>query len=127
VLLAGIVVGLVVGLLLGGRLDNLLEIRLRWAPAIILSVVIGFGTEVAIREGVALADQLRLPLYALSIGRLFAAHWLNRDQPGLPGPSFAIFSPTPTGESTCASSQARTPRRHGWQSSASDGWFRRHA
>jgi DHA3 family macrolide efflux protein-like MFS transporter len=83
VLLAGIVLGLIVGLLLGGRLDNLVDIRLRWAPAIVLAVIIRFATELSIREGVAFADQLRLPLYALSFGLLFTALWLNRDQPGL--------------------------------------------
>jgi MFS family permease len=83
VLIAGILLGLLVGLLLGGRLSHLLEIRLRWAPAILFSVVLRFGTELALREGLPFAEQLRLPLFALSFGILFAALWLNRDHSGL--------------------------------------------
>ncbi len=80
---AAILLGLAGGLLLGGRLDNLLHVRLRWAAAIFLAVVVRFGTELAIRNGIEAADTLRLPLYALAFTTLFSGLWANREQPGL--------------------------------------------
>ncbi len=82
-LLAGIVVGIILGLLLGGRLDNLLQVRLRWAGAIFLAVLVRFGTEAAVRSGFPAAEALRLPLFALGFGLLALTLWANRDQPGL--------------------------------------------
>jgi MFS family permease len=82
-LLAGVVLGLAAGLLAGGRLQNLVDVRLRWATAIFLAVVIRFGTELGVRLEVPPFDQLRLPLFALGFGVLFAGLWANRDRPGL--------------------------------------------
>ncbi|MDQ3871674.1 MAG: DUF5317 domain-containing protein, partial [Chloroflexota bacterium] len=80
---AAIVLGLIAGLLLGARLESLLRVRLRWAAAIVLAVVVRFGTEVAIRNGLQVADALRLPLYALAFATLFCGLWANRERPGL--------------------------------------------
>jgi DHA3 family macrolide efflux protein-like MFS transporter len=82
-LLAGVVLGLAAGLLAGGRLQNLVDVRFRWAAAIFLAVVVRFGTELAVRLGIPLFDALRIPLFALGFGVLFAGLWVNRDKPGL--------------------------------------------
>lgn len=82
-LLAAIVLGLCGGLLLGGRLDNLLGVRLRWTAAIFLAVLVRFGTELAIRNGIEAADALRLPLYTIAFTTLFCGLWANRQRPGL--------------------------------------------
>jgi MFS family permease len=82
-LLAGVVLGLAAGLLAGGRFQNLLDVRLRWATAIFVAVVIRFGTELAVRLNVPTADQLRLPLFAGAFAVLFGALWANRTRPGL--------------------------------------------
>ena len=63
-LIAGIVVGLIAGLLLGGRPGRLLDVRLRAPVLLFLAVVIRYGTELLLREGMPLAEQLRLPLFA---------------------------------------------------------------
>jgi MFS family permease len=83
VLIAGIVVGLVAGLLLGGKPGRLLDVRLRVPVLLFLAVVIRYGTELLLREGMPLADQLRLPLFATAFVIVFYGLWLNRDQPGL--------------------------------------------
>ncbi|HET7677424.1 MAG TPA: MFS transporter [Candidatus Limnocylindrales bacterium] len=82
-LLSGIVVGLVLGLLLGGRIDRLIEVRLRLVGLIFLAVILRFGTEMAIRSRMPLVDELRLPLFALAFGALIYGLWVNRDRPGL--------------------------------------------
>lgn len=91
-LVAGIVLGLIAGLLLGGRLQNLVDVRLRWGVAILFSVILRFGTELALREGVPLAETLRLPLFTASFGILFVALWMNRDQPGLLVAATGVFA-----------------------------------
>jgi hypothetical protein len=82
-LAAAIVLGLAGGLLLGGRLDNLLQVRLRWTATIFLAVLVRFGTELAIRNGISAAEALRLPLYTLAFATLFCGLWANRERPGL--------------------------------------------
>ncbi len=79
----GLVGGLVLGLLAGGKVGRLLDVRLRWAILIVLALALRFGTQIAIGNGVAAADQLRLPLYAGAFGILAVALWLNRRLPGL--------------------------------------------
>jgi len=83
VLISGIVVGLIAGLLLGGRPSRLLDVRLRAPILLFLAVAIRYGTELLLREGVPLADELRLPLFATAFAVLLYGLWLNRDQPGL--------------------------------------------
>lgn len=82
-LLIGVLLGLVAGLLLGGRLDALLEVKLRWRVLIFLALALRFGTEAAISYGLPLANELRLPLYATTFALLVCALWLNRSHPGL--------------------------------------------
>ncbi len=79
----GLLGGLIAGLLEGGKVGRLVDVRLRWALLILLALLLRFGTQTAIANGVALADQLRLPLYAAAFGILAVGLWLNRNLPGL--------------------------------------------
>jgi DHA3 family macrolide efflux protein-like MFS transporter len=83
VIVIGLLGGLILGFLAGGRIGRLLDVRLRWAILIVLALALRIGTQTAIANGVALADQLRLPLYAAAFGILAGALWLNRRLPGL--------------------------------------------
>lgn len=82
-LLTGIVIGLLLGVALGGRLSALVNVRLRYAALLLAAVALRYGTQALIAQGVAIADTLRVPLYALAFGTLLAALWLNRRSPGL--------------------------------------------
>lgn len=82
-LLIGAAVGLVLGLAAGGRIDALLNARLRFGLLILGAIVLRYGTQIAITNGVQIADQLRLPLYAAAFGVLAACLWLNREHAGL--------------------------------------------
>ena len=82
-ILIGLLGGLVLGLAAGGRLTRLVDVRLRWVGLILLALAIRIGTQVAIGNGVALAEALRLPLYATAFVILAGALWLNRRHPGL--------------------------------------------
>ena len=64
VLIGGIVLGLILGLLVGGRLSNLALVRLRLIPVIIAAVILRFGTETLLGQGVPIVETLRLPLLA---------------------------------------------------------------
>jgi MFS family permease len=77
------IVGLVLGLLAGGRLDALLNARLRFGALIVAAILLRYGTQIAIANDVQVADTLRLPLYAAAFGILAVCLWLNRDRPGL--------------------------------------------
>jgi MFS family permease len=83
VIVIGLLGGLILGLLAGGKVGRLLDVRLRWAILIVLALVLRFGTQYAIANGVAAADQLRLPLFAGAFGILAIGLWLNRKLPGL--------------------------------------------
>ena len=82
-LIAAILLGLVLGLLAGGNIWNLSTVRLRWIGILLLAVVVRFGTEAAIGNGIALAEQLRLPLFGLAYAMLLAGLWANRAHPGM--------------------------------------------
>ena len=82
-LLTGAVLGLVIGLLAGGRLDALLYVRLRYLALLVGALVLRFGTQILIAQGVAVVDTLRLPLYATAFLLVAGVLWLNRSQPGL--------------------------------------------
>ncbi len=82
-LLIGAVIGLVVGLLAGGHLDALLYVRLRYLALLVGALVLRFGTQFLIAQGVDVVDALRLPLYATSFLLVAGVLWLNRSQPGL--------------------------------------------
>jgi DHA3 family macrolide efflux protein-like MFS transporter len=83
VLLGGIALGLIAGLLAGGRISHLADIRLRWAALVFVAVILRFGTEIALGRGVALAGDLRQPLYAVAFGVLAVSLWVNRRYPGV--------------------------------------------
>jgi MFS family permease len=83
VIVIGLVGGLILGLIAAGKIGRLIDVRLRWAGLILLAVLVRFGTQVAIADGVDLAEQLRLPLYGGAFGVLAVALWLNRRLPGL--------------------------------------------
>lgn len=82
-LLIGVLVGFVLGLAAGGRLEAILNARLRFGLLIAAAIVVRFGTQIAIANGVTVANELRLPLYAVGFGALTGCLWLNRDRPGL--------------------------------------------
>ncbi len=82
-ILYGVLIGLVLRLVFGGRLDALLNVRLRFALLLLAALVVRYGTQIAIAAGVPFVDSLRLPLYAIAFSTLVAALWLNRSQPGL--------------------------------------------
>ena len=82
-LIVAIVLSLALGLAARGDMLNLARIRLRWVAAIFVALVIRFATEAAIGAGVGLANDLRLPLYAVAYLLLLAGLWANRSQPGL--------------------------------------------
>ena len=82
-ILAGSIVGLTLGLIMGGRLDGLINVRLRFVALIFLALAVRYGTQFAISNGVALAEGLRVPLYAGAFGVLVGALWLNRRHAGL--------------------------------------------
>jgi hypothetical protein len=64
VIVLGIVLGLTAGLVLGGQIDRLINVRLRWVVLIFAGLALRIGTQVAIAQGIEIADGLRLPLYA---------------------------------------------------------------
>jgi len=79
----GLLAGLILGLLARGRLARLIDVRLKWAGLIFLALFLRYGTQIAIVNGVTLADTLRLPLFAGAFVLLVLALWPNRSQPGL--------------------------------------------
>ncbi|MER3462287.1 MAG: hypothetical protein C4342_04640, partial [Armatimonadota bacterium] len=81
-LVGAILLGLVAGLAAGGRLDNLLRVRLRWIALLFLAVLVRFGTELLIAQGVASVERLRQPLFGLAYGLLLVGLWVNRHHPG---------------------------------------------
>jgi MFS family permease len=83
VLIGAILLGLVLGLLAGGNIWNLASVRLRWIGVLLFAVVVRFGTEAAIGNGIALAEQLRLPLFGGAYALLLAGLWANRSHPGM--------------------------------------------
>ena len=78
-----LLVGLIAGLLAGGKIGRLIDVRLRWVGLIFLALALRIGTQVAIANGVEIAEQLRLPLYAGAFGLLVAGLWPNRNHPGI--------------------------------------------
>jgi MFS family permease len=83
VLLGGIALGLIAGLVGGGRISNLVEVRLRWMPALFFAVVVRYGTEAALARGIPSAESLRVPLLAAAYAILLLGTWVNRRHPGM--------------------------------------------
>ncbi len=81
-LVGGIALGLVAGLLAGGRLDNLVRVRLRWVGLLFLAVIVRFGTELLLVQGVGPVERARLPLFAAAYALLLTGLWANRRHPG---------------------------------------------
>ena len=78
----GVFLGLGLGLLVGGRLDNLVGVRLRWLPLLLVAAVARFGLDGALSAG-AVPDGLRVWL-VLAVYLSFALLLLvNRSLPGL--------------------------------------------
>lgn len=82
-ILLGLLGGLIGGLLAGGRIGRLIDVRMRWVGLIFIALALRVGTQIAIANGVELADQLRLPLYSMAFILLVAGLWANRTHPGL--------------------------------------------
>lgn len=82
-LLGGIALGLIAGLAARGRVSNLASVQLRWAAVIFIAVIVRFGTEIALDQGLPFAESLRVPLFALAFAMLAAGLWQNRQYPGL--------------------------------------------
>ena len=82
-LIGGIALGLILGLLAGGSLLNLGTIRLRRIGLLAVALALRVATELLLNAHVALADALRVPLFATSFGLLLAALWVNRRFPGM--------------------------------------------
>jgi MFS family permease len=82
-LIGGIALGLILGLLAGGSLLNLGALRLRRLGLLAIALALRIATELLLNAHVALADTLRVPLFATSFGLLLAALWVNRRFPGM--------------------------------------------
>jgi MFS family permease len=78
----GVLLGLVLGLLLGGSLDNVIAVRLRWLPVLILSAV-GLMILDAVLSAGAIPDSRRLWLLVPAYLALVLALLANRSLPGL--------------------------------------------
>ncbi len=79
----GIALGLILGVLARGKISRLIDVHLTWVGLIFIAVAVRYGTQLAIADGVAIADALRLPLYATAFVLLLAGLWANRNQPGI--------------------------------------------
>ncbi len=82
-LIGGIALGLVLGFLAGGRVDNLLSVRIRLVQLSFIGLFLRVGTQLAIQQGNAPIDALRLPLFLAAFGLILVGLWANRDQPGM--------------------------------------------
>ena len=67
-LIGGIALGLILGLLVGGSITNLASVRLHRIGILIGAVLLRFGTEILLNRDVAIADTLRVPLFAAAFG-----------------------------------------------------------
>ena len=78
----GVLLGLVLGIAAGGSVDNLLGIRLRWLPVLLLAAAGRFGLDAALAGG-GVPDGLRLWLVLAVYILLTAMLVVNRSLPGL--------------------------------------------
>lgn len=78
----GVFLGLALGLIAGGQLDNLVSIRLRWLPLLLLAAAARFGLDAALSMG-AVPDGLRLWLVIVAYVGLTAVLLVNRNLPGM--------------------------------------------
>ena len=78
----GVFLGLVLGFLAGGKLDNLLNIRVRWLPVLLAAAGVRFGLDAALAAG-DIPDGLRLWLVLVTYLLLVLVLVANRSLPGL--------------------------------------------
>ena len=80
--LLGVFLGLVLGLAAGGQLDNLLDVRLRWLPLLIVAAVARLGLDAALAGG-SVPDEVRIWLVLAAYLLLTAMLLANRGLPGI--------------------------------------------
>jgi MFS family permease len=78
----GVFLGLGLGLLVGGRIDNLINVRLRWLPVLLAAAAARFGLDAALAGG-SVPDGLRLWLVIVTYVLLTGMLLVNRSLPGL--------------------------------------------
>ena len=78
----GVLLGFVLGLAVGGRLDNLLDVRLRWWPVLLVAAGARFGLDAALAAG-GVPEAVRMWLVLVTYVLLTAMLLTNRDLPGL--------------------------------------------
>jgi MFS family permease len=78
----GILLGFGLGLAAGGRLDNLLDVRLRWWPVLLIAAGARFGLDAALAAG-GVPDAERMWLVLIAYVLLTAMLLANRNLPGL--------------------------------------------
>ncbi len=83
-LILSLVVGLLLGMLAGGQITNLASVRLRFVQLLFLGLALRYMTQFAIEDGIAVAHDYRLLLFASGFVLLLIGLWMNREQPGLP-------------------------------------------
>jgi DHA3 family macrolide efflux protein-like MFS transporter len=87
----GVFIGLALGLLAGGRLENFVEVRLRWMPALILAAIGRVTLELLLGTGEVPQDVrvwLVLVIYVFLAGMLLA----NRHLPGMSAAAIGTLS-----------------------------------
>jgi MFS family permease len=78
----GVILGLCLGLAVGGTLDNILDVRLRWLPALLLAAGARFGLDWALGNG-RVPDETRLWLVLFIYITLTLTLLMNRNLPGM--------------------------------------------
>ena len=78
----GVLVGLALGLIAGGSINNLVRIRLRWLPILVIAAAGRLGLDAALASG-GMPDGLRLWLVMIVYALLTAMLLANRGLPGL--------------------------------------------
>ncbi len=91
-LIAGIALGLVLGLAAGGKLTNLAYVQMQRVWLIVAAVLLRFGTEILLNQGVPLVEFLRLPLLGGAFILLLFALWPNRQYPGISLAFIGVFA-----------------------------------
>jgi len=83
----GVILGLGLGLLAGGRIDNFVDVRLRWLPLVLLATIARLALDFGLAAG-SIPDDLRLWLVLVIYVLLTAALLTNRTMPGLTAAAF---------------------------------------
>jgi MFS family permease len=78
----GVLLGFGLGLAAGGRLDNLLDVRLRWWPVLLIAAGARFGLDAALAGG-GIPDAVRMWLVLVAYVLLTVMLLANRNLPGL--------------------------------------------